>query len=450
MGKVFGTDGIRGRANAPPMTPETCMRVGKAVALYFSKKNARRGHRIVIGKDTRLSGYMIESALTAGIISMGVDVLLVGPMPTPAISHLTKSLNCDAGIVISASHNPAQDNGIKIFGTEGYKLGERAESRIEELLLSEETGPGSGGKKLGKAFRVKDARGRYIEFTKQSVSSAPLTGLKIVLDCANGSAYSIAPSVFSELGAETVVLNDKPDGLNINLDCGALHPEVIQRAVLEHKADFGVALDGDADRLIVCDECGEIVDGDQLLAIFAKNLLSQGRLKNKKIIATQMSNVGLDIAMNALGVKVERVKVGDKFVMEAMRRNSAVLGGEQSGHIIFKEYSATGDGIISALQLARILKESGRNLSELAGIAESVPQVLVNVRVSEKKPFGKMRAVREKISAAEKGLGKQGRVLVRYSGTENLARVMVEGRNAEKTKGFAEEIAAEIKKEVGE
>ncbi len=450
MKKVFGTDGIRGKANKHPMTPEMCVQVGKAVALYFRKKNNREKHRIVIGKDTRLSGYMIESALTAGIISMGVDVLLVGPMPTPAVSHLTKSLNCDAGIVISASHNPAEDNGIKIFDTKGYKLSESIEAKIEELIFSTELESVLEGTKLGKAYRVKDARGRYIEFTKQSISSTPLNGLKIVLDCANGAAYSIAPSVFSELGAKTIVLNDKPNGLNINKECGALHPELICKKVKEHNADFGIALDGDADRLIVCDELGNIVDGDQLLAIFAIHFLKKSRLENKKIIATQMSNLGLDIALKKFGIKVERVKVGDKYVMEAMRKNHAVLGGEQSGHIIFKDYSVTGDGIISALQLAAILQESGKKLSELSKIVKKNPQVLINVPVKEKKPFEEISTIQESIEKAKKELSGKGRVLVRYSGTEKLARIMIEGKNEKRIKKIANQIALAIKKEVGE
>ncbi len=450
MKKVFGTDGIRGKANKHPMTPEMCVQVGKAVALYFRKKNNREKHRIVIGKDTRLSGYMIESALTAGIISMGVDVLLVGPMPTPAVSHLTKSLNCDAGIVISASHNPAEDNGIKIFDTKGYKLSESIEAKIEELIFSTELESVLEGTKLGKAYRVKDARGRYIEFTKQSISSMPLNGLKIVLDCANGAAYSIAPSVFSELGAKTIVLNDKPNGLNINKECGALHPELICKKVKEHNADFGIALDGDADRLIVCDELGNIVDGDQLLAIFAIHFLKKSRLENKKIIATQMSNLGLDIALKKFGIKVERVKVGDKYVMEAMRKNHTVLGGEQSGHIIFKDYSVTGDGIISALQLAAILQESGKKLSELSKIVKKNPQVLINVPVKEKKPFEEISTIQESIEKAKKELSGKGRVLVRYSGTEKLARIMIEGKNEKRIKKIANQIALAIKKEVGE
>jgi phosphoglucosamine mutase len=449
MGKVFGTDGIRGKANTYPMTPEMALRVGKAVALYFQKKNSREKHRIVIGKDTRLSGYMLETALTSGIVSMGVDVFLVGPMPTPAISHLTKSMNCDAGIVISASHNPSEDNGIKIFDTQGFKLGEKAEAEIEAMVLSEELNSSASPHSIGKAHRIDDAKGRYIEFAKNSAGNIPLLGLKVVLDCANGAAYHIAPDVFSELGAETIVLNDKPDGYNINKDCGALHPEVIQEAVKKHKADIGIALDGDADRVIVCDEKGGIVDGDSILAIFASDLLKKGKLPSKTIVATVMSNVGLDMAMEKLGIKIIKASVGDKYVIDALRKGNFELGGEQSGHIIFREYSSTGDGIVCALQIARIIKETGKKLSELASVMEKFPQALVNIEVKEKKPFEKMPAVKKVMDEAEKELGKNGRILVRYSGTENKARVMVEAKDKKTVERVAEKIAAEIRKEVG-
>ncbi|MEM0360028.1 MAG: phosphoglucosamine mutase [Candidatus Diapherotrites archaeon] len=449
MGKVFGTDGIRGKANVFPMTPETALRVGKAVALYFQKKNSREKHRIVIGKDTRLSGYMLETALTSGIVSMGVDVFLVGPMPTPAISHLTKSMNCDAGIVISASHNPSEDNGIKIFDTQGFKLSEKAEEEIELLVLSKELNSSASPNSIGKAYRIEDAKGRYIEFAKNSVSNIPLSGLKIVLDCANGAAYHIAPEVFSELGAQTIVLNDKPDGHNINRGCGALHPEIIQKAVKESKADIGIALDGDADRVIVCDENSKIVDGDFLMAIFASDLLKKGRLSSKTVVATVMSNMGFEKAMKKLGIKVVKASVGDKYVIEELRKGNFELGGEQSGHIIFREYSSTGDGIVCALQIARIMKETGKKLSELASIMEKFPQELVNIEVREKKPFEEMPSVKKAMENAKKELGRNGRILVRYSGTENKARVMVEAKDIKKVKRIAKKIALEIKKEVG-
>jgi phosphoglucosamine mutase len=449
MGKVFGTDGIRGKANTYPMTPEMALRVGKAVALYFQKKNSREKHRIVIGKDTRLSGYMLETALTSGIVSMGADVFLVGPMPTPAISHLTKSMNCDAGIVISASHNPSEDNGIKIFDTQGFKLSEKAEAEIEATVLSEELNSSASPHSIGKAYRIDDAKGRYIEFAKNSAGNIPLLGLKAVLDCANGAAYHIAPDVFSELGAETIVLNDKPDGYNINKDCGALHPEVIQEAVKKHKADIGIALDGDADRVIVCDEKGSIVDGDSIMAIFASDLLKKGKLPSKTIVATVMSNVGFDKAMEKLGIKIIKAQVGDKYVIEELRKGNFELGGEQSGHIIFREYSSTGDGIVCALQVARIIKETGKKLSELASVMEKFPQELINIEIKEKRPFEKMPAVKKAMDEAEKELGKNGRILVRYSGTENKARVMVEAKDKKTVERIAEKIAAEIRTEVG-
>ncbi|MCX6801575.1 MAG: phosphoglucosamine mutase [Candidatus Diapherotrites archaeon] len=449
MGKVFGTDGIRGKANTYPMTPEMALRVGKAVALYFQKKNSREKHRIVIGKDTRLSGYMLETALTSGIVSMGVDTFLVGPMPTPAISHLTKSMNCDAGIVISASHNPSEDNGIKIFDTQGFKLDEKAEAEIEAMVLSEELNSSASPHSIGKAYRIDDAKGRYIEFAKNSAGNIPLSGLKVVLDCANGAAYHIAPDVFSELGAETTVLNDKPDGYNINKDCGALHPEVIQEAVKKQKADIGIALDGDADRVIVCDEKGNIVDGDAIMAIFASDLLKKGKLASKTIVATVMSNIGLEKAMGKLGIKIIRAQVGDKYVIDELRKGNFELGGEQSGHIIFREYSSTGDGIVCALQVARIIKETGRPLSSLAAIMEKFPQILVNIEVKEKRPFEKMPAVKKAMEEAETELGKNGRILVRYSGTENKARVMVEAKDKKTVERIAEKIASEIRREVG-
>jgi len=447
--KIFGTDGIRGKANVYPMTPEMALRVGKAVALYFKEKNNRKKHSIVIGKDTRLSGYMLETALTSGIVSMGVDVFLVGPMPTPAISHLTKSLNCDAGIVISASHNPSEDNGIKIFNTRGFKLAEEAELAIERMILSRELKPVAQSHAIGKAHRVNDARGRYIEFAKNSIENTRLNGLKIVIDCANGAAYHIAPQVFSELGAETIVLNNKPDGFNINRNCGALHPSAMREAVKKERADIGIALDGDADRLIVCDENGRIVDGDALLAIFAKYLLEKEMLPSKKVVVTVMSNLGLHKAMEELGIKVVVADVGDKHVIDEMQKNNCELGGEQSGHIIFSHYSATGDGIISALQLARILAETGKSLSSLPPFLERFPQELVSVKVKEKKPLEKMPLAVKEIESAKMKLGENGRVIVRYSGTENKARVMVEGKNKNTVKKLAEGIALAIRKETG-
>ncbi|MDP6923804.1 MAG: phosphoglucosamine mutase [Candidatus Scalindua sp.] len=449
MGKLFGTDGIRGAANAYPMTPEVVLNVGKTVAHVFKEKCGKEKPKIVIGKDTRLSGYMLENALASGIASVGADVLLVGPMPTPAIAHLTKSLNADAGIVLSASHNPAEDNGIKIFSADGYKLPDIVEDEIEKYVLSEEVKTEHvKGDLIGKAYRIEDAKGRYIEFVKASAKSMSLKGLKIVLDCANGAAYNTAPHIFSELGAEVIVLNDKPDGLNINLDCGALHPEKMMEVVKKEKADIGIALDGDADRVIVCDEKGRSVDGDHIIAICAIEMKESGTLKKNHVVVTIMANKGFDIAMEKRNIKVVKTQVGDRYVVDEMRKKGYVLGGEQSGHILFSNYTTTGDGIISALQLLRVMKESGEKLSKLAGCMKSLPQVLVNVAVKEKKSINKLK-INKDIKSAELQLGKKGRVLVRYSGTQNLCRIMIEGEDKREIKKMANDIANAMKKEIG-
>ncbi len=449
MKKIFGTDGVRGKANVHPMTPEMVLQIGKAVAYSLKEKNRKERYKIVIGKDTRLSGYMIESALTSGICSAGVDVFLVGPMPTPAIAHLTKSLNADAGIVISASHNPAEDNGIKIFSADGYKLPDKIEEEIENLIERGINSEHINGDQIGKAYRVDDARGRYIEFAKSSIDNMSLRGLTIVLDCANGAAYSVAPKIFSELGAKVIVLNDQPNGLNINLNCGALYPDVIKEEVLENDADIGIAFDGDADRVIVCDENGKNVDGDHILAICAVNMKNTGKLKKNTIVATVMSNMGLDEAMEEHEINVIKTPVGDRYVIEEMRKGGYVLGGEQSGHIIFKEYSTTGDGIITALQLLKIMKTENKKLSELSKVMRKYPQALINVEVRHKKDLNSIPVVSEKIKEAEKILGDSGRILVRYSGTQNVCRIMVEGKNETKVSKLAKEVAAVIKEELG-
>ena len=449
MGKLFGTDGIRGVANVYPMTPEVVLNVGKAVAHVFKEKCGKEKPEFVIGKDTRLSGYMLENALASGIASVGADVLLVGPMPTPAIAHLTKSLNADAGIVLSASHNPAEDNGIKIFSEDGHKLPDNVEDEIEKYVLSEEVKTEHvKGDLIGKAYRIDDAKGRYIEFVKASVKNMSLKGLKIVLDCANGAAYNTAPHIFSELGAEVIVLNDKPDGLNINLDCGAMHPEKMMEVVKKEKADIGIALDGDADRVIVCDEKGQSVDGDHIIAICAIEMKESGTLKKNHVVVTIMANKGFDIAMEKKNIKVVKTKVGDRYVVDEMRKKGYVLGGEQSGHILFSDYTTTGDGIISALQLLRVMKERGEKLSKLAGCMKSLPQVLVNVVVKEKKDINKLK-VNKDIKSAESQLGEKGRVLVRYSGTQNLCRIMIEGENKSEIRKMANDIAKAMKKEIG-
>ena len=449
MGKLFGTDGIRGVANIFPMTPEMVLSIGKATAHVFKEKCGKEKPKFVIGKDTRLSGYMIENALASGIVSVGADVLLVGPMPTPAIAYLTKSLNADAGIVLSASHNPAEDNGIKIFSENGHKLSDNVEDEIEKYVLSGKIKTEHiKGDLIGKAHRVDDAKERYIEFAKASVESMSMKGLRVILDCANGAAYNTAPHILSELGAEVVVLNDRPDGLNINLDCGALHPEKMMEIVKKEKAHIGIALDGDADRVIVCDEKGRSVDGDHIIAICAINMKEKGALRKNSVVVTIMANKGFDIAMAKERIKVVKTKVGDRYVVDEMRKKGYVLGGEQSGHIIFSNYTTTGDGMISALQLLRIMKERGKKLSKLAECMTSLPQVLVNVDVKEKKDISKLK-VNKNIKDAESKLGEKGRVLVRYSGTQNLCRIMIEGENKREIQKIANDIEKTMKKELG-
>jgi phosphoglucosamine mutase len=449
MGKLFGTDGIRGVANIFPMTPEMVLSIGKATAHVFKEKCGKEKPKFVIGKDTRLSGYMIENALASGIVSVGADVLLVGPMPTPAIAYLTKSLNADAGVVLSASHNPAEDNGIKIFSENGHKLSDNVEDEIEKYVLSGKIKTEHiKGDLIGKAHRVDDAKERYIEFAKASVESMSMKGLRVILDCANGAAYNTAPHILSELGAEVVVLNDRPDGLNINLDCGALHPEKMMEIVKKEKAHIGIALDGDADRVIVCDEKGRSVDGDHIIAICAINMKEKGALRKNSVVVTIMANKGFDIAMAKERIKVVKTKVGDRYVVDEMRKKGYVLGGEQSGHIIFSNYTTTGDGMISALQLLRIMKERREKLSKLAECMTSLPQVLVNVDVKEKKDISKLK-VNKNIKDAESKLGEKGRVLVRYSGTQNLCRIMIEGENKREIQKIANDIAKTMKKELG-
>lgn len=445
--RLFGTDGIRGRANEYPMTPEVMLQVGKATAQHL--KNRNHAHpRLVLGKDTRISGYMLETALTSGLVSYGANVLLVGPLPTPAVAHLTKSLNCDAGIMISASHNPASDNGIKLFDRRGVKLAEKEEGRIERLAVEGKLNGQADWHAIGKASRVEDARGRYIEFVKASGGNADLEGLKMVLDCAHGAGYSIAPRAFQELGARVVPLNDRPDGYNINRNCGALHPEMLQARVRKEKADFGIALDGDADRCIIVDEKGRVVNGDQLLALFAERLLGQEKLQGRIVVSTVMANSALEAHLTSLGIRMLRTPVGDKFVVERMLKMGASLGGEQSGHLIFGEHLYSADGTLSGMQLAALLAEKGKKLSKLCTL-EPWPQVLVNLRVKEKKPLEKMKGVQAAIRNAERELAGTGRVLVRYSGTESLARVMVEGKGKKQVEGLAKEIAGEIRKSLG-
>jgi phosphoglucosamine mutase len=449
MGKLFGTDGIRGVANIEPMTAEMALQVGRAVAYIFKKK----GHRtkIVIGKDTRVSGYMIESALASGICSMGADVLLLGPLPTPGIAFITRNMNADAGIVISASHNPFQDNGIKVFSKDGFKLPDAKEEEIENLIFSNSIGTlRPTADEVGKAYRVEDDSGRYIVFLKNTFpGDLSLEGMKIVVDCANGATYKIAPILLSEMRAEVIPINVEPDGYNINLKCGSLHPDTLSERVVNAKADIGLAYDGDGDRLICVDEKGNMVNGDQVMAICAQNLKKEGRLKNNKVVSTVMSNLGFMQAMKKLGIEHVASKVGDRYVLEDMQKTGAILGGEDSGHIIFIEHHTTGDGILSSLQLLSVLRKEKKSLSTLARVMDMFPQVTINVDVKSKPDLKTLSEVQAAIKKAEGELGEQGRVLVRYSGTQSMCRVMVEGPTAEKTESLAKTIAAEIKKKLG-
>ena len=446
MGKLFGTDGIRGVANIHPMTTELAMQLGRGVAYIF--KGPKKRHRIVIGKDTRLSGYMIENALVAGICSMGVDVLLVGPLPTPGIAFITSSMRADAGIVISASHNPFQDNGIKIFSGDGFKLPDQLEDKIEELIQSDKIDSlRPTAAEVGKAFRVDDAVGRYVVYLKNTFPKAlALDGMKVVLDCAHGAAYRVAPAVFEELGAEVVGLGIDPDGENINSQCGSLYPKVVMQKVKEEGADIGISLDGDADRAIFSDESGNMVDGDRIMAICADDLRKAKRLKHNTLVATVMSNLGLDLAMKERGIKVLHTKVGDRYVVEEMARGGYNFGGEQSGHLIFLDYNTTGDGVLSALQVLAVMKREGKKLSELAKIMNPFPQVLLNVRVRQKKDVHQIPEAVSLMEKIQKKLADRGRILVRPSGTESLIRVMVEGENEKEISAYAKEIAECIRK----
>ncbi len=441
MRKLFGTDGIRGVANLEPMTSEMAMQLGRAAAHLFMRRAGR--HQIVIGKDTRISGYMLESALTAGICSMGVDVLLVGPMPTPAIAFLTRSLRADAGVVISASHNAYQDNGIKFFSNDGFKLPDEMEARIEDLIVSNEISHlRPTADLIGKAFRIDDAEGRYIEFAKRSLPrDIDFQGIKLVVDCANGAAYKLAPKVLRELGAKVEVIGCEPNGMNINAGCGAVHPEQLQEAVRRHKADIGIALDGDADRAIFVCEQGTIVDGDHVMAALGLDLHQNGLLAKQTLVGTVMSNFGLELCMAKAGVKLLRTPVGDRYLLERMLAEGYNFGGEQSGHFIFLDHNTTGDGLISALQMISLMKRTGKPLSELAQAMSAVPQILLNIRVKEKPNLESVPDIDRAIRESERRLNGSGRVLVRYSGTEPLLRIMVEGEQDCVIKEVAEDLA---------
>jgi phosphoglucosamine mutase len=447
MGKLFGTDGIRGIANVHPMTTDLAMKVGLSTA-YIFKRNHRRP-KIIIGKDTRLSGYMIENAITSGICSMGVDVLLVGPLPTPGIAFITCSMRADAGIVISASHNPYEYNGIKIFGNDGYKLPDDTEKYMEDLILSGEIErlPKPSASEIGRARRIDDAQGRYIVYLKNTFPrDLTLEGLKIVIDCAHGAAYRVAPTVFEELGAEVILIGDRPNGKNINKNCGALYPEFMASVVRENGANVGLALDGDADRLILADEKGEILDGDQILVICAKHLIERNKLRDKTVVATVMSNLGFEVALRRMGGHLVRTPVGDRYVVENMRQNGYNLGGEQSGHMVFLDHGTTGDGVLSALQVLAVMLREGRPLSELKKIMDHYPQKLVNVPVGGKKLMNAVPEIAKLQHDLEQRLGEEGRMVIRPSGTEPVIRVMVEGANREIIEEVAYAMASCIEK----
>jgi phosphoglucosamine mutase len=440
-GKLFGTDGVRGTANIEPMTPETALKVAMAVGECF--RNGTHKQLVVIGKDTRLSGYMLEPALTAGFITMGMDVVLVGPLPTPAIAMLTRSLRADIGVVLSASHNPYHDNGIKLFGRDGYKLSDELELNIEEAL---ERGPlrRAAPAELGRAKRLDDAGGRYIEFVKQSFPKGlRLDGLRVVVDCAHGAAYKVAPTVFWELGAEVFSLGVSPDGLNINREFGALAPEAMRREVLARRADIGVALDGDADRLIVVDERGVILDGDQIMALIATTLARSGRLAGGALVATIMSNLGLERYLAGAGIGMHRTAVGDRHVVEKMRSTGCNLGGEQSGHLILSDYATTGDGLIAALQVLAAIVETGKRASEVCEVFTRIPQLLRNIRFHRGQPL-ESRAVKQAITAGEARLGSAGRLVIRKSGTEPVIRVMAQGDDEALLTGVVDDICEAI------
>jgi len=454
--KIFGTDGVRGTANVEPVTAETALKLGRAAAYVFKnlehQSRGRGRHKIVIGKDTRLSGYMLENAISSGILSMGVDVLFIGPLPTPGVAYATRSLRADAGIVITASHNPYADNGIKFFRADGYKLDDKIEDEIENLVFSgkiENIRPTADA--VGKAVRIDDALGRYIEFAKASFPRGlTLEEVRIVVDCAHGAAYKSTPCVLRELGAEVIVYGNQPDGMNINQDCGSMHPEAVCRKVVEHKAQLGIAHDGDADRVLLCDEKGNLIDGDDIMVIAALDMLAQKTLAEKTLVTTVMSNAGLEAAIKTAGGRVIRTAVGDRNVIDEMLRSGFNFGGEQSGHLIFRDFGTTGDGLVAALQMLRIIKARQMPLSKLAKCWTRFPQLITNVKVREKKPFEQLDGVLKLVKQAEAELKSAGgRVLLRYSGTEPKARLLLEGREAKILEKWSQKICAAIQKQIG-
>lgn len=454
--RIFGTDGVRGTANIEPVTAETALKLGRAAGHVFkhleSQARSRGRHKIVLGKDTRLSGYMLENAISSGILSMGVDVLFIGPLPTPGVAYVTRSLRADAGIVITASHNPYDDNGIKFFRADGYKLDDKIEFEIESLVFSgqiENIRPTAD--EVGKAVRIEDALGRYIEHAKASFPRGlTLEGMRIVVDCAHGAGYKSTPCVLRELGADVITYGNQPDGKNINKDCGSMHPALMCQKIWEHRADLGIAHDGDADRVLLCDENGLLIDGDDIMAMTALDLLAHNDLKEKTVVATVMSNAGLEAAVQSAGGRVVRTPVGDKSVIDEMLRNGFNLGGEQSGHMIFRDFSTTGDGLVAALQVLRIMKANQAPLSRLAKCWSRFPQLVSNIVVREKTPFEQLDAIPKLVAEAETELkGQGGRVLLRYSGTEPKARLLLEGRDPATLEKWSQKISDALRRQVG-
>jgi len=450
--RLFGTDGIRGTANKAPMTPDVVLKVGQALGYLLRQMPGRKGDKrmVLIGKDTRLSGYMVEQALASGLNSMGVGVQLTGPLPTPGIGFLARNMRVDAGVIISASHNAFYDNGIKIFGADGFKIPDTMEKEIERLVQMEDlTSHLAGSTDIGRSHRIDDAAGRYIVFAKNTFPlNMSLEGMRIVLDCANGAAYKVAPAIFSELGAEIMVLGDEPNGFNINDKAGALYPIRTCEAVMKYRADVGISLDGDADRVIMVDEKGEIVNGDHILAICALHMAKQKTLKHNTIVATQMSNFGLDMAMKKHKIQIVRTDVGDKNVVECMRQNDYNLGGEQSGHIIHLDHSTTGDGSVAALNVLAVMQSEAKPLSELREFMQDMPQVLINTRVSKRQELDAIPGYNKLVQDIQKKLGTEGRLFVRFSGTEPVIRVLVEGPDKAAIGRYAEEIAGLLQQQL--